>query len=306
MSTPSTPKRRRFRTYQDVPDMSTDGGKFGKIVTIRVGPNLRPFQVHLARLGPLDKLFDEASGKEVAELPDEDPDVFNLLVNWAYNEPLPRASQTPEYTNKASSLEPDTPNTPSPVDSEQGNSLPAKRKLEEIEPQTPTKSRSFNLAHLKEAHKTQNILLGLMVMAERHGWEKLYNAAIDAFREGEANLDRNRPSLAHIEEVYEKTSSESSIRQFFGDYAYSLGKANRDISWYLQEKFFQKIPDFLEDMLKRVDGKGPFKYPFWCRNGKEVFTQEAPLELSTTTYHIHDGRLELYCPRSRDGCCASK
>ncbi|KAI0474211.1 hypothetical protein F4859DRAFT_521933 [Xylaria cf. heliscus] len=302
-----------FPTYKELPDMSTEGEP-GRIVTVNVGYQARAFQVHLNKLGPLAKLLIETSSNKLSPsilLPNENADAFNVVVNWIYNGPLPRAAKASSYVDDTKSLVPICTNRTASTDLAWGNDLPARSKSEKPE------SAKQGAPQLKDAHTTQCVLLDLMMMAERYGWEELYNAAIDAYREGEANLERERPSLLHIEVVYRRTSAGSPVRQFLGDYAYSLARVNKDLTWYLQEKWFEKLPEFLEDMLKRVDGKGPFEYPFRRRQegkdkdgegsdknyGKGVLTREAPLDLSATTYHIHGGRMELDCKRSRGGAC---
>ncbi|RWA10552.1 hypothetical protein EKO27_g4559 [Xylaria grammica] len=317
MTTPPTPKRHPLRTYKDLPDMSTQGDP-GKIVTVYVGYQSHGFQVHRDRLGPLAKLLDDPLSKLIdsISLPNEKADTFNALVNWIYHEPLPRAAKASEYNvDGTGGLAPISTSVKALTDLAWGKDLPAGSKGE--------KPKLGN-AGLEDAHATQCLLLDLMMLAERYGWEKLYNAAIDAFREGEANLQRERPDLLHIEVVYQRTAAESPIRQFLGDYVYALARADRNLTWYLREKWFEKIPELLADMLKRVDEKGPFQYPFDRgaskdkdkENGeggeddgekqdeREVLAQETPLDLSATTYHIHDGRMMLDCERSDDGGCS--
>ncbi|TGJ79650.1 hypothetical protein E0Z10_g9116 [Xylaria hypoxylon] len=72
----------------DIQDMSTNGGMGWQTVTLLVGSERRAFQVHVKRLGPLEAHLRPLS--ERIEKPDWDPDVFNLIMNWTYNTPLPR------------------------------------------------------------------------------------------------------------------------------------------------------------------------------------------------------------------------
>ncbi|KAI0432417.1 hypothetical protein F5Y09DRAFT_353516 [Xylaria sp. FL1042] len=315
MTTTSIHQKRALRTYKDLPDMSI-ASELGRMVRVAVGYEAREFQVHVGRLGPLAKLLEGSPEQTSASisLPKEKPETFNAVVNWMYNETLPRAGRPSEYIDETKSLTPTVPST---------NQAPYLTWIGDFSSKyEPEKPASLD-DHLEDAHATQCMLLDIMMLAERYDWEKLYNAAIDAFREGEANLVRDRPSMQHIEVVYRRTTAGSPIRQFLGDYAYSLARANKDITWYWHENWFRKIPEFLEDMLKRVDGNGPFQYPFERRAGKDsedggdskdgqgsgkgnsenILTQEAPLELSATTYHIHGGRMELDCERSKEGIC---
>ncbi|KAF2963577.1 hypothetical protein GQX73_g9996 [Xylaria multiplex] len=306
MTPASTPKKHSLRTYKDLPDMSTEHEP-GKIVTIYVGYTSCGFQVHRGKLGPLAKLLDDPSNGLAGfiSLPNERAETFNALVNWIYNEPLPRAAKTTEYNDDTKKPDPIPTNKKTSIDLTWEN-----QPLVEGKTEKPNASN----AQLEDAHATQCLLLDLMMLAERYSWEELYNAAIDAFREGEANLERERPDLLHIGIVYQRTTAESPIRQFLGDYAYALARSHQNLTWYLQEKWFDKIPEFLEDMLKRVDGKGPFEYPFKHGAGKDTknskdgdegvtFEHEAPLDLSATTYHIHGGSIVLACRRSEDGGC---
>lgn len=267
------------------------------------------FQVHLSKLGPLAKLLDQ----DTITLPDENPDAFNAIVNWIYNEPLPRAGRRSSYVEDAprsralsTTLSPDT------SENDKGKS-----KAAEQDPAQP-------LLLPPGVHGTQSLLLDLMITAERHAWESLYNAAIDAFREGEANLARARPSTLHLEAAYNRTPGPgSTVRAFMADYAFALARARREFSWYLREGWFERIPEFLEDMLVRVDGKGPFRYPVLRRvreregevggddgdgegggdGGWEFLHREVPLDLQAVTYHVHEGRMVLDCECSEHGSC---
>ncbi|KAI0538593.1 hypothetical protein GGR58DRAFT_513010 [Xylaria digitata] len=306
MAAASTPKKHSLRTYKDLPDMSTEH-ESGKIVTIHVGHKSREFRVHRGKLGPLVKLLDDIPTwpPDCISLPNERAETFNALVNWIYNEPLPCAAKAAEYNYHTKNPDPISTNIKKSTDFTWEDDPPAESKAEKPEASN---------AQLEDAHATQCLLLDLMMLAERYSWEKLYNAAIDAFREGEANLERERPDLLHIEVVYQRTTAESPIRQFLGDYVYALARSHQNLAWYLQENWFDKIPEFLEDMLKRVDGKGPFQYPFKRGAGKDTenskdgddgraIEHEAPLDLSATTYHIHDGSMVLACKRSENRGC---
>ncbi|KAI0965554.1 hypothetical protein F4678DRAFT_485205 [Xylaria arbuscula] len=303
MTIASPPRKRALRTYKDLADMSSES-ELGKIIAVTVGYESRGFQVHLSKLGPLSKLLEDQSDKSSTSisLPNERPETFNAVINWIYNEPLPRAGKPSEYIDDTNSLVPIPQSTQEPYLTWISD-VPIKEQ--------PEQPQSHD-TQLEDAYHTQCMLLDVMMLAERHDWEQLYNAAIDAFREGEANLQRERPSLQHIEVVYKRTSAESPIRKFMGDYAYSLAIANKDIMWYWRENWFRKFPEFLEDMLKRVDGNGPFQYPFQRHDSQdsdgsdsnETIANEAPLDLSATTYHFHGKRMELDCRRSSEGSCA--
>ncbi|KAF2968205.1 hypothetical protein GQX73_g5357 [Xylaria multiplex] len=74
--------------FSDIEDMSTNGGMDWQTATIFVGSERRAFQVHVKRLGPLAAQLRTLSGD--IEKPEWDADVFNLIMNWTYNTPLPR------------------------------------------------------------------------------------------------------------------------------------------------------------------------------------------------------------------------
>ncbi|KAI1360828.1 hypothetical protein F5Y08DRAFT_38959 [Xylaria arbuscula] len=291
--------------YKDLPDMSTRSHP-GQIVNVTVGPESRIFQVHMSRIEALAKLVDGKADESSASihLPKESPETFNVLVNWMYGEPLPRAAKTSDRTDQSASLIP----IPKKI-----KELPYLTWLDDATPKDELEKAAQSDEELETAHATQCMLLDLMMFAERHEWEVLYNAAVDAFRAGEANLERDRPSLLHLEVAYRRTAIGSPIRELLSDYAWTLAKQNKNITRYWNEGLFRKIPEFLEDMLKRVDGNGPFKYPFEHREAEEVvaddyselryLAQEAPLDLAETTYHLHDGRLRLDCRRSSEGLC---
>lgn len=283
---------------------------------MNVGQKARAFHVHLGKLGPIAKLLDPSESLQSISLPEDHAEAFNAVVNWIYNEPLPRAAKTCKHVNDAKNLVPLSTGTMLLGDHDWGKYFPS-ASYNRHETSKATGMAMPGDKPLKEAQETQCMLLDIMMMAERWEWEQLYNAAIDAFREGEANLERERPSLLHIEVVYLRTSAGSPIRQFLGDYAYSLAKMNRNMSFYLQEKWFEAIPDLLEDMMRRMDGKGPFAYPLQRPGSKdgesskdggeqcsvEILAEEAPLDLAATTYHIHGGRMVLDCQRSDNGGC---
>ncbi|KAI0520883.1 hypothetical protein F5B22DRAFT_653832 [Xylaria bambusicola] len=304
--------RQPLATYKDLPDMST-GGELGHLVTVAVGHERRTFGVHLGKLGPLAKLVeDDASDVTVSwasiTLPNEIPETFNALVNWVYGSPLPRASKAINYYDENGNLITST---------DVAQKMPYLAWFDDYIPEGEAKDSAARDWKLSDALATQCMLLDLMMFADRYEWEDLYNAAIDAFRAGEINMMRNQPSTLHIAVVYSRTGADSPVREFLCDYAYALAKKNRDIMWYWRKNWFQTVPEFLADMLKRVDGKGPFQYPFENYRilddddgdktiDMRTLYEEAPLDLDETTYHVHGGCLWLDCRRSSQGLCAAE
>ncbi|KAI1817707.1 hypothetical protein GGS20DRAFT_582206 [Poronia punctata] len=84
--------------FNNITDMSVNSGKAWQIATVIVGSELEAstFQVHIQRLGPLAQKLGIQPGNEV-RLHDEEADVFNLAMNWAYNSSLPRVRDLDEF-----------------------------------------------------------------------------------------------------------------------------------------------------------------------------------------------------------------
>ncbi|KAI0903740.1 hypothetical protein F4823DRAFT_635364 [Ustulina deusta] len=76
-------------SFDNIQDLSVGGSKDWRMVTLFIGSERRAFQVHLQRLGPLVARFEQKPEGEI-HMPQWDADVFNLVVNWAYNTSLPR------------------------------------------------------------------------------------------------------------------------------------------------------------------------------------------------------------------------
>ncbi|GAP85173.1 hypothetical protein SAMD00023353_2201100 [Rosellinia necatrix] len=85
----------------DVQDMSVTGDGAWQTVTLLVGREGRAFEAHLQRLGPLVEQLDIQPGNDV-KVPDWDPDVFNLVMNWTYNDRLPRVLVWNKYFSMSS------------------------------------------------------------------------------------------------------------------------------------------------------------------------------------------------------------
>ncbi|KAI0388616.1 hypothetical protein F5Y17DRAFT_463545 [Xylariaceae sp. FL0594] len=147
------------------------------------------------------------------------------------------------------------------------------------------------------ANPTQTRLLRVMLFAEDFEWEALYNDAIDAYRWGEVELDIWSPHREHIEMAYEH--SFWWVRTFMAEYIYGMGKKNGDLSEYASDDFY-RIPNFIADVLDRVDGKCLFIYPTPANGGRGVLEKDEPLNLHKASYHVHNGQdmvscNEVYC-----------
>jgi hypothetical protein len=210
-------------------------------------------------------------------LPLDDPDMFKLIADWTKGTPLPRITRQPKINQEGGyGGEP------------------------EIEPASIHR-HPLVLAYTSD-EKTQDQLFDIMLFAERHQWERLFNDAIDAYRQGEVTLNRPRPSWRHIERAYRNDGKNGMVRTFMVDYIYAAAKAKKNLSMYLMMgDHYQRLPGFIEDIFQRFDGRGPFRYPTFYSGGMGVIEEEAPLNLLATSYHIHNGRAELSC---FDGYCA--
>ncbi|KAI1175285.1 hypothetical protein F4777DRAFT_550841 [Nemania sp. FL0916] len=87
--------------------MAANGDANWQVVSVVVGSEDHAFHVHLQRLGPLVAELDLGPLEEVAR-PDWDPEVFNLIVNWMYDMPMPRVKNLTQYFNP-SNIDPNLP-----------------------------------------------------------------------------------------------------------------------------------------------------------------------------------------------------
>jgi hypothetical protein len=98
-------------------------------------------------------------------------------------------------------------------------------------------------------------LLKLLAFAEKYGWGRLFNDAIDQYKSGEEQMDREAPHPRHVELVYTLFDRSSTVFQFMADYAASKAlKSKKHSGWVISGL---KIPEFLITVAARVDGKVP-------------------------------------------------
>jgi hypothetical protein len=136
-----------------------------------------------------------------------------------------------------------------------------------------------------QAEYLQLTLVKLLVMAEKYGWDDLFNDAMDAFREGERYLARRHPLSRHLELAYTGCHPHSPLLVFFADYAFWAGKYHNTLTELLEVAV--GLPDLLSDLCKRLDGRvaapgggqGVFDLPVGWREG--------PLAGESRNYHLH-------------------
>jgi hypothetical protein len=110
----------------------------------------------------------------------------------------------------------------------------------------------------EENERIQAGLLKLMLVAEIAGWDQCYNDAMDNYRHGEIQMDRNSLNLEHIDLAYSTIASarhmpdHSPTLNFIADYAYSKGTEHGLLTVYLG--LFAKFPRFLSDIQLREQG----------------------------------------------------
>jgi hypothetical protein len=97
-----------------------------------------------------------------------------------------------------------------------------------------------------EEIKQQTALLHLCILAETICWSKLFNTAIDAYIQGELNLHRDIP-LEHVDLIYTRTHSESTLREFVMD---SIRHLISPESHKAYMELAQQHEEFLENLLR--------------------------------------------------------
>jgi hypothetical protein len=126
----------------------------------------------------------------------------------------------------------------------------------------------------------QLTLLQLIALAEKLCWDRLFNAAIDAYLDGERLMNRRLVPLAHLHVAYTKCCETSPLRRFLSDMVHFEVKTCLTHSRYLE--FAQGCEDFLADLFRRLDMKAwiPGRHPYAeLRN---------PLRVRGCLYHYHE------------------
>jgi hypothetical protein len=151
-----------------------------------------------------------------------------------------------------------------------------------------------------DATKAENLqitLLKLMIFAENYKWEPLFNDAIDAFRSGEATLQRTHALTSHIFLAFSSCQAPSQVQTFIGDYAISLGYRNGCMSNY--QDLLSCQPAFFSFMLARMDTEIPDGYTE-MEDKFDINNHDGPkpnlMDRAHITYHIHHGAFVMFCP----------
>jgi hypothetical protein len=102
---------------------------------------------------------------------------------------------------------------------------------------------------------TQAFLLDLAIMALEMDWWKLYNVAIDAYRDGELTMYEDRQFYMAVPVTYDSISSGSIIQERFMEiYPYPTFKLKLKLGvcWDLERAWLKEHPDFPEDTSVRI------------------------------------------------------
>ncbi|KAI0813885.1 hypothetical protein GGR55DRAFT_676814 [Xylaria sp. FL0064] len=320
----------------EIQDMSVNGSKNWRIVTLLIGKKRRAFEVHLQRLGPLAAELESVPESEI-ERPDWDPEVFNLVVAQVYSRPLPRVKCLAKWFNqnkphsdlsppKANEFTPFVETLPSgqstmrsefqtltaqpqylkfPIEelrlrfakpaTRSGMSQEVAIMDSKTEPDDTLKDKEHsgdadsggfhsNATRLtipscipneeaEKAEKTQILLLKLIIFAETHKWDPLFNNAIDAFKYGEAQLRRLYTPPSHIDLVFASSQTLNTLRRFMFEYSMALGYKNRSMSNY--QDLLISHPKILSLMLSNIDsGSLPWFRP-GCQNAQRVLQTDS-------------------------------
>jgi hypothetical protein len=247
------------------------------VVTVFVGPEPEPstFKIHIQRLGPLaTQLSVEPEGE--VKLLEEEPETFNLVMNWAYSSRLPRVRDLSIYFLPTPALTPieDKPYaatfTPYP-EPEYKNGLQqhyctiaalpqySDFSVEELrlyytgESITGTTGIPVVIPYEEatRAETKQTALLKLLIFAEKYKWEALFNDAMEAFRHGEAQLRRQYVPTSQIFLAFTRCNAPSQVQNFVGHHALCLGFGNNLMKKY--QKFVISAPAFFSFMLEHMD-----------------------------------------------------
>ncbi|RYP92958.1 hypothetical protein DL770_000918 [Monosporascus sp. CRB-9-2] len=106
----------------------------------------------------------------------------------------------------------------------------------------------------RKAEALQSTLLNLALMAEEYRLFPLFNAAMDAFRHGELQLQRQHPSLEHVSRCHSRRRpprDDSVLTRFMHDYAFVRGRDNKVMARYVE---LFATPGFARAMTDRLDG----------------------------------------------------
>ncbi|GAB1310892.1 Kelch repeat and BTB domain-containing protein 7 [Madurella fahalii] len=132
----------------------------------------------------------------------------------------------------------------------------------------------------KEADSHQFRLVKLIALAEKLCWDKLFNAAMDAYLDGERLMRRTFVPLAHLQVAYTKCCETSPFRRLLFDMVHYEATIYKTHWRYLELSL--TCGDFVADLLRRLDHEA------WVP-GKPPYDKLAdPLENRSCIYHRHE------------------
>ncbi|CAD6443703.1 c3967945-c865-41bb-a16d-105ef24135ee [Sclerotinia trifoliorum] len=233
-------------------------------VNVGVGDSRRAFTVHKAILQQCtayfesNKLFDTMAGQQgLIFLNEEDPKVFKLFVDWAYNGTVQKP-RTKIHVKKT----------------------PSYAEIHRLE-----------LELLEEFNGTLKTLVSLYSLGERWGIHNLMNRAIDAIQDGYLEYGTVfGPGLAA--KIWEETKPDSALREFC--IASTVMHLDRGCTKLRQEVMMNCIvlPGYFQGMLKWLSRnfqllgrRSEEVVEKWTSN--ESFSMFHRSKLCTCHFHVH-------------------
>lgn len=132
----------------------------------------------------------------------------------------------------------------------------------------------------READRHQLHLVQLIALAEKLCWDELFNAAMDAYLDGERLMIRPFVPLAHLQVAYTKCCATSAFRRLLFDMVHYETTTRKTHSRYLE--FSQDCDGFLADLFARLDQQA------WVPGEPPYKEMSSPLSAGSCIYHRHD------------------
>lgn len=131
----------------------------------------------------------------------------------------------------------------------------------------------------------QYLLIKVLSLAERYQWERLFNEAMDAYREGERNMKRETPLAKHVEMAF-AFLPQSPMRQFMADYAFYTSRHGHDHHAWVRSGLQQE--DFLQAVIERHEGR--VQVAGYDPTSQYWDETRSPMAENGPRYHIHEGQ----------------
>ncbi|KXX74335.1 Kelch repeat and BTB domain-containing protein 7 [Madurella mycetomatis] len=138
-----------------------------------------------------------------------------------------------------------------------------------------------------EADRHQLHLAQLIALAEKLCWDELFNAAMDAYLDGERLMIREFVPLAHLQVAYTKCCATSAFRRLLFDRVYFEVTTYKTHLRYLE--LSQTCEDFLADLFTRLDQQA------WVPGELPYTNMTSPLSVRSCIYHRHDEWMGKTC-----------